>query len=102
MLNEALRMIRVFHDKSQREVASALEISPSYLSEIEKGTKEPSLQILHRYSDELSIPLSSILFFSEHMDDGMPSNRTKTFVSGKVVALLKFIAARSGRNVEQD
>ena len=102
MLNEALRLIRVFHDKSQREVAAALEISPSYLSEIEKGTKEPSLQILRRYSDEFAIPLSSILFFSEHMDDGIPANRTKTFVSGKVLALLKFIAARSGRDVGQD
>ncbi len=101
MLNEALRMIRVFHDKSQREVAAALEISPSYLSEIEKGTKEPSLQILRKYASEFSIPMSSIMFFSEHLDDGITASRTKTFVSGKVLALLKFIAARSGRDVEQ-
>lgn len=99
MLNEALRMIRVFHDKSQREVAAALDISASYLSEIEKGTKEPSLQILKRYSDEFAIPLSSIMFFSEQIDEKAPAARAKTFVSGKVLAILKFIAARSGQDV---
>lgn len=56
MLNEALRLIRIFHDTSQKDMAARLQISPPYLSEIEAGKKEPTLQLLRkdrgvRYSD---------------------------------------------------
>lgn len=98
MLSQALRMIRVFHDAKQRDLAEALEIAPSYLSEIESGKKEPTLALLRRYSEHFGIPLSSILFFSEHMEDGTKASRVKTAVSGKVLALLNFIAERSGRD----
>ena len=98
MLNEALRLIRVFHDVSQKDMATRLQIVPSYLSEIEAGKKEPTLALLRKYSDGLKIPMSSILFFAEHMEDGTSASRLKTVVSGKVLALLKFIAERSGRD----
>jgi transcriptional regulator with XRE-family HTH domain len=98
MLNEALRLIRVFHDVSQKDMAARLQIGPSYLSEIEAGKKEPTLPLLRKYAEKFNIPMSSILFFSEHMQDGMAAGRLKTSISGKVLALLKFIAARSGRD----
>ena len=98
MLNEALRLIRVFHDVSQKDMAGKLQIAPSYLSEIEKGKKEATLLLLKRYSEEFSIPMSSILFFSEHMEDGVAAGRLRVAVSGKVLRLLDFIAARSGRD----
>lgn len=96
-MNEALRMIRVFHDVSQKDLASRLQIAPSYLSEIESSKKEPTLQLLKKYSEEFNIPMSSILFFSENLDGDL-SGRTKNMISGKLLALLKFIAARSGRD----
>jgi transcriptional regulator with XRE-family HTH domain len=98
MLNQALRLIRVFHDVSQKDMATRLQIAPSYLSEIEAGKKEPTLQLLRGYSKEFKIPMSSILFFSEHMQDGSAAPRLKTAVSGKVLALLQFIAERAGRD----
>ena len=98
MLNEALRLIRIFHDVSQKDMAARLQIVPSYLSEIENGKKEPTLVLLHKYSKEFNIPMSSILFFAEHMENGAPASRLRASVSAKVVALLKFIAARSGRD----
>lgn len=98
MLNEALRMIRVFHDLKQKEMAQRLDVSASYLSEIEKGAKEPTLALLRRYAEEFNLPMSSILFFSEHMGDGAAADRVRTSVSSKVLTLLKFIAQRSGRD----
>src|SRR5690349_13890407 len=98
MLNQALRMIRVFHDMSQKDLATRLEVAPSYLSEIEAGKKEPTLALLRKYSEQFRIPLSSIMFFSEHMQDGEAASKLRTAVSGKVLALLNFIAARSGRD----
>ena len=98
MLNEALRLIRVFHDMSQKDMAARLQIGAPYLSEIEAGKKEPTLQMLRKYAEEFKMPLSSILFFSEHMEDGAAASRLRTNISGKVLALLKFIAERSGRD----
>jgi transcriptional regulator with XRE-family HTH domain len=98
MLNEALRLIRIFHDLSQRELATRLQIGPPYLSEIEAGKKEPTLQLLRRYAEEFKMPPSSIMFFAEHMEDGSPVSRLKSAISGTVLALLRFIAERSGRD----
>jgi transcriptional regulator with XRE-family HTH domain len=94
MINDALRMIRVFHDIPQKELAARLKIAPSYLSEIESGKKQPTLQLLETYADEFKMPLSSIMFFSEKMEDGT-RNRLRLNISNKVLALLKFIAARA-------
>jgi transcriptional regulator with XRE-family HTH domain len=79
-------------------MATRLQIVPSYLSEIEAGKKEATLALLRKYSTEFKIPMSSIMFFAEHMEDGTAASRLKTSVSGKVLALLKFIAERAGRD----
>ena len=98
MINEALRLIRVFHDMSQKELANRLEISAPYLSEIEKGRKQPTLDLVNRYAAEFKMPASSILFFSEHVNDGGRTGVLKSAVCEKALTLLSFIAARSGRD----
>ncbi len=79
-------------------MAARLRIAPSYLSEIEAGKKEPTMQLLRKDPEEFKIPMSSILFFAEHLEDKHAATGLKTAVSGKVLALLKFIAERSGRD----
>jgi transcriptional regulator with XRE-family HTH domain len=68
MLNEALRLLRVFNDLKAVELAEKLSISTSYLSEIEKGKKEPSLDIIKKYAEIFDTSPSTILFFSENLD----------------------------------
>lgn len=96
-MHEALKMLRVFHDLSQKELAERLGIAPSYLSEIETNKKQPTLQLLEKYAREFKIPVSSILFFAESMNDGTIRDRTRVAVSRKIMAILNFIAERSGR-----
>jgi transcriptional regulator with XRE-family HTH domain len=98
MIGEALRTMRVFHDMTQKDLAEKLEISKSHLSEIESGKKTPTLALLERYSHVFNIPTSSILFFSENMDeDNVPLEKARVMVSSKILALLSFIAERSER-----
>ncbi len=97
MLENALKMIRVFHDMPQKKLAERLGIAPSFLSEIETGKKQPTLALLKKYSEEFKIPVSSIMYFSESMKNGSIGERTRVSVSRKVLALLNFIAERSGR-----
>lgn len=42
MIGEALRLIRVYHDLKQSDLADRLGISQSHLSEIERSKKAPS------------------------------------------------------------
>ena len=97
MLGEALRLIRVYHDLKQKDAAKRLGVSTSYISEIERGTKTPTLEVVNRYAEEFEIPVSSIMFFSESLARGGPMDTARTFVAGKVLALMQFLEARAGR-----
>ncbi|MBU2041667.1 MAG: helix-turn-helix domain-containing protein [Alphaproteobacteria bacterium] len=98
MLSEALRLMRVFHDLKQQDLADKLDISKSHLSEIESGKKVPSLDLIGRYSDVFGVPASSILFFGENVKDGevrSADQKVKSAIAGKVVQFLKFIETRT-------
>lgn len=96
MLHEALRLLRVFHELTQAELGSELSISTSYLSELEKGKKQPSLDILSKYSDVFGIPMSSLMLFSEELDTGRPSDRLRVGAAKKVLSMLNWVAEKSG------
>ena len=68
MLNEALKQIRLFHQLKQADLASKLNISKSYLSEIESNRKSISMELLKKYADYFSVPMSSLMLFSENID----------------------------------
>jgi len=95
MINEALRLIRVFHDLKQFELAERLGISKSHISEIEKGSKTPSLDLIGRYSQEFRIPVSAIMFFAEELPTAKRGDTAQTKVASKVVDLLKFIERKA-------
>ncbi len=95
MLNEALRLIRVYHDLSQSELSSEMGISNSYLSELEAGKKQPTLDILSKYSKQFDIPTSSLLFFAEKMGENKPTDKLRQFAAGKVVSLLQWVEQKS-------
>ncbi|MDQ1196363.1 helix-turn-helix transcriptional regulator [Agrobacterium sp. SORGH_AS 787] len=95
MLSEALRLVRVYHDLKQHELAERLEISKSYLSEIESGKKTPTIELIEKYSKEFGIPASSILFFSENLEDPSKAAKVKGAIAGKVLQFLQFVEART-------
>lgn len=100
MLSEALRLIRVFHDMKQSELAAQLGVSKSHLSEIESGRKTPSLDLAKRYAEAFDLPLSSILFFAERLDgsEGDPGklDRARGVIAEKILNFLKLVEARRG------
>lgn len=97
MLGEALRLIRVYHDLKQKQAAERLGFSTSYLSEIERGQKTPTLDIIDRYAKIFDMPVSSIMFFSESLDRKGTLDQARSFVAGKVLSLLQFLEARADR-----
>lgn len=97
MLGEALRLIRVYHDLTQTQLSFELGLSNSFLSEVEAGKKTPSLEILGKYSDRFDIPMSSLLFFSESLDNNKFTSSVRISVGKNVLALLNW-AAKTSKN----
>lgn len=95
MFGEALRLVRSFHDVNQAELADALGISRSYLSEIESNKKTPSLDLLQKYSTHFGIPLSSLILFSENSGESARDLKVKTMLGEKAIAILHWIEKKS-------
>ena len=77
MLGEALRLLRVFHDYKATVVSEKLGISQGYLSELESGKKNPSLELVGRYAEVFKTTPSAIMAMSEGLDKDPKTIREK-------------------------
>jgi transcriptional regulator with XRE-family HTH domain len=106
MLNEALRLVRVFHDINQSKMAKKLDISRSYLSEIESGKKTTSIEILDKYSIIFDIPSSSILLFSEKLESNTFTEKTRVVVASKILKIMNWLSetgsVKDGKHAKQE
>jgi len=92
MLNDTLRLVRSFHNLSKIETAEKVGLSKSYLSELENGQKKVTLEVLQRYSDAFSIPLSSLLFFDENRQNSSAAESARVAIGSKAIKMLKWIS----------
>ncbi len=91
MFDRALKTIRLYHRLSQAELAEQLGISRSYLNELERNKKYPSLEILSKYANRFDVPLSSIMLFAEKAQD-TGYDKARVFFADKVLKMLEWIA----------
>src|ERR1700712_2050674 len=61
LLGEALRRERLAQRRTLREVSSAARVSLGYLSEVERGQKEASSELLASICEALEVRLSNVL-----------------------------------------
>ncbi len=61
LLGEALRRERLAQHRTLREVSSAARVSLGYLSEVERGQKEASSELLASICEALEVRLSNVL-----------------------------------------
>jgi transcriptional regulator with XRE-family HTH domain len=61
VIGEELRRSRIEKEKTLRDVSSQACISLGYLSEVERGLKEPSSEILNAICKSLTISISDLL-----------------------------------------
>ncbi len=93
-LGRALKLVRSYHDMSQIELAKKLDISRSYLSEIEAGRKTPSMDLLGAYSRQFSVPLSTLMLVSEGFEEHTLTGRLKKSATDKAIRFLEWADAR--------
>jgi len=95
MIHRALKTIRQFHSLTQADLALKLEISKSYLSEIETGKKSVGFDLLEKYACIFNIPVSSLVFFSESIDkkDTAPE-KFRNLVADKILKIMEWAALK--------
>ena len=99
MYHRALRLIRVYHDMNQSDLAEKLGLSKSYISELEKeGGKKPSIEVLEKYADYFRIPLSSLMLFAEKADKADLVEAGRAFTADKVLKMLDWIKTKTDTN----
>ena len=59
-LGPRLKTIRLASEKSLREVARRLDVSPSFLSQIENGKSQPSVATLYALARLLGVPVDTL------------------------------------------
>jgi len=60
-IGDVLRQRRVRQGRTLRQVSAEARVSLGYISEIERGQKEASSEMLGALCDALQVPLSSVL-----------------------------------------
>ena len=91
-MGETLRLLRIFFGYKSVEMAKKLNISQSFLSEIENDKKKPTLDLLQQYSKVLNIKVSTIILLAESLDKDKKSNKDlKHNLAGIGMKVLKIL-----------
>ena len=61
VVGDVLRQARTSQGRTLREVSDSARVSLGYLSEVERGRKEPSSELLNAICVALKVPLSEVL-----------------------------------------
>lgn len=77
MIGETLRLLRVFNDYTMTEMSQKVGLSQSYISELENGKKQPSLEVIEKYATVFDMKPSTVLLFSETLEIDQVDNQDK-------------------------
>ena len=91
MINEALRLLRLYCGFSQAEMAKRLSVAQSMVSQIEAGRKNVTMDLLEAYSEATGVRMSQLLFFAEEIEGQQIVRRGQLIVADKVLKLLEKI-----------
>jgi len=97
MIGETLRLLRIFNDYTTTEMAKQLGLSQSYVSELENGKKQPSLEIIEKYAAIFDMRPSTLLLFSESLENEKEQVKDKKQRVAKAGMKLLKILEKVGR-----
>lgn len=68
-IGQAIKNIRIKKNIKQKDFAPMIGVTQSYLSLIEHGTRDPSLDVLKSLSNAIGIPLPVLFWFGINESD---------------------------------
>ncbi|MFU8871291.1 helix-turn-helix domain-containing protein [Micromonospora sp. SL4-19] len=109
VIGDALRARRQGQHRTLREVSSAANVSLGYLSEIERGQKEPSSELLAAICDALGARLSELLrevsdtvALAEQLPEVLVPMADESVEPSRVAPAVRKATNRSVRQVSSD
>lgn len=84
----AIKSIRSIYDMRSKQLAENLDISPSYLSEIETGRKTISLQLLNKFSKYFKLKPSTVILIAESIAEMKEMNESKIDSQNKIMKII--------------
>jgi len=95
MLGEALKQLRLFYGVKQKDLADSINLSSSYISEIEKGKKKNiPIEIINKYAEFFQIDSSYIILFSEGLAEDSPKLRVNKKAARKILRIMNWISEK--------
>ena len=88
MICVTLKKLRNIYGFKASEMSTKLGISSSYLSEIENGKKQPSLELLTKYSEIFDIKLSSLILISETYEEAEAKGKGTLMIRNMMMHLI--------------
>lgn len=102
MIGDVLKRTRTIYNYKASEMSELLEISPSYLSEIENGKKQPSLELLEKYAKIYGIKLSSLILLSENFDEAQKQDGGNAFIRNMMMNLIKGLTPQTEEQAHEN
>lgn len=93
MIGDVLKRTRNIYGYKAGEMSTLLGISPSYLSEIENNKKQPSLELLKKYSDVYGIRLSSLILLAENIEDAERQGKGTAIIRDMMLHLIQAMSS---------
>lgn len=91
-MGETLKLLRIFFGYKSVEMAKKLNISQSFLSEVENCKKNPTLELLSQYGKVLNIKVSTIILLAESLKNDEKSKKDiKHNLAGIGMKVLKIL-----------
>ena len=89
MIGDILKRMRLIYGFKASEMSKTIGISPSYLSEIESGKKQPSLDHLQKYANCFGIKLSSLILLSESYEEAEKEGKGTAMIRSMMISLIR-------------
>lgn len=67
-IGENIKLLRGIRGLTQQELAELAGVAPGTLAHIEKGTRNPSLDMLYNIADKLSVSIINLVLTKEEID----------------------------------
>ncbi|QFR62608.1 helix-turn-helix domain-containing protein [Schleiferilactobacillus harbinensis] len=88
MFGDTFRQLRTIYGYSAKELSQKLNISPSYLSEIENGRKRPSLTLLETFAKAFNLQLSTLVLLTEEQEQLANEGKSKLMIRQLILKTL--------------
>lgn len=98
-IGKTIRRIRTERDVSQRELAEAADITPSFLSLLENDHREPSLALMRRIAEALDVPAEVMIWDAVDLPSNLSGEDRRICELAKLL-VRRFIEGENGVSLE--